>query len=64
MEKTVLMIDRFDTDGAFFFCQAPIPLGCLKTPDEVASVVTFLASNESSYLTGITIDVSGDRYLR
>jgi NAD(P)-dependent dehydrogenase (short-subunit alcohol dehydrogenase family) len=41
-----------------------IPLGRLGTPEEVASVVVFLASNESSYITGITIDVSGGRYLR
>ena len=41
-----------------------IPLGRLGTPDEVASVVVFLASDESSYITGITIDVSGGRYLR
>jgi len=27
-------------------------------------VVVFLASEESSYITGITIDVSGGRYLR
>jgi len=26
--------------------------------------VVFLASNESSYITGITIDVNGGRYLR
>ena len=41
-----------------------IPLGRLGTPEEVASVVIFLACNESSYITGITIDVSGGRYLR
>jgi len=41
-----------------------IPLGRLGTPEEVGSVVVFLASNESSYITGITIDVSGGRYLR
>ena len=41
-----------------------IPLGRLGTPEEVASVVVFLASDESSYITGITIDVSGGRYLR
>ncbi len=41
-----------------------IPLGRLGTPQEVASVVVFLASDESSYITGITIDVSGGRYLR
>jgi len=41
-----------------------IPLGRLGTPEEVASVVIFLACNESSYITGITIDVVGGRYLR
>jgi len=41
-----------------------IPLGRLGTPEEVAAVVVFLASNESSYITGITIDVNGGRYLR
>jgi 3-oxoacyl-[acyl-carrier protein] reductase len=41
-----------------------IPLGRLGTPEEVASVVVFLASDESSFITGITIDVNGGRYLR
>jgi len=41
-----------------------IPLGRLGTPEEVASVVVFLVSDESSFITGITIDVNGGRYLR
>jgi NAD(P)-dependent dehydrogenase (short-subunit alcohol dehydrogenase family) len=41
-----------------------IPLGRLGTPEEVASVVVFLASDESSFITGVTIDVNGGRYLR
>jgi NAD(P)-dependent dehydrogenase (short-subunit alcohol dehydrogenase family) len=41
-----------------------IPLGRLGTPQEVASAVVFLASDESSYITGITLDVNGGRYLR
>jgi len=41
-----------------------IPLGRLCTMQDVASTVIFLASDESSYITGITIDVSGGRYLR
>lgn len=41
-----------------------IPLARLGTPQEVASVVVFLASDESSYITGISVDVSGGRYLR
>jgi len=41
-----------------------IPLGRLCTMQDVASAVIFLASDESSYITGITLDVSGGRYLR
>ena len=41
-----------------------IPLGRLGTPEEVASAVVFLASDESSFITGITLDVNGGRYLR
>ncbi len=41
-----------------------IPLGRLGTMEEVASAIVFLASEESSYITGITLDVCGGRYLR
>ena len=41
-----------------------IPLRRLSTPEEIASVVAFLASDDASYITGITVDVSGGRYLR
>jgi len=44
--------------------RSAIPLGRLGTMEEVASVVVFLASDESSFITGITIDVNGGRYLR
>jgi len=40
-----------------------IPLGRLGTPEEIASVVKFLASDTSSYITGATIDVNGGRYM-
>lgn len=36
-----------------------IPLGRLATPGDVAAVVSFLASEEASYLTGVTIPVDG-----
>lgn len=38
-----------------------IPLGRFGEPDEVATVVLFLASDLSSYLTGITIEIAGGR---
>jgi len=43
---------------------AAIPLGRLSTPQEIAAVVVFLASDDAGYITGITVDVSGGRYLR
>lgn len=41
-----------------------IPLRRLSEPAEIASTVVFLATDESSYITGITLDVCGGRYLR
>ena len=38
---------------------AGIPLKRLGTPDEVAAVVEFLASDRASYITGTTIHVNG-----
>jgi NAD(P)-dependent dehydrogenase (short-subunit alcohol dehydrogenase family) len=37
------------------------PLGRPGKPEEVAELITFLASDRSSYMTGTTIDVSGGR---
>ncbi|MCI0601770.1 3-oxoacyl-ACP reductase FabG [bacterium] len=39
------------------------PLGRLGEPEEIANVVAFLLSEESSYMTGSTIIVSGGRML-
>lgn len=38
---------------------AAIPLGRMGTPDEVAKVVSFLASDDSSFVTGIELLVDG-----
>jgi len=40
-----------------------IPLGRLGTPDDIANAALFLASDESSYITGTTIVVDGGQTL-
>jgi len=42
---------------------ARIPLGRFGTAEDVARVVGFLAGPDSSYLTGVTIDVNGGSYM-
>ncbi len=41
-----------------------IPLKRIGKPEEVAKVVAFLLSEDSSYITGATIDVNGGLYIR
>jgi 3-oxoacyl-[acyl-carrier protein] reductase len=39
--------------------KSSIPLGRLGTPDDVANLVCFLASDEAGYITGQTFNVDG-----
>lgn len=41
------------------FTRANIPLGRLGTPDEIAAAIVFLASEESSYMTGQLLVIDG-----
>jgi 3-oxoacyl-[acyl-carrier protein] reductase len=40
-----------------------VPLGRLGTPEDVADLAVFLASDESRHITGQTIHVNGGQYL-
>jgi len=39
------------------------PLGYLAQPEDIADVITFIASEDSRYITGATIDVNGGRLM-
>ena len=38
---------------------AAVPMGRMGTPDEIAKAVSFLASDDSSYINGIELFVDG-----
>ena len=40
-----------------------IPMGRMGTTKEVADTVTFLSSNEASYITGETIHINGGMFM-
>jgi len=46
-------------EGTSDYFKKMIPLGRLGTPDEIASAAVFLASDESSFITGIDLPVDG-----
>ncbi|MBR4332994.1 MAG: SDR family oxidoreductase, partial [Clostridia bacterium] len=41
-----------------------IPMGRIAKPEEIASMVIFLAGNQSDYMTGATLDATGGMLMR
>ncbi len=54
---------RMITGGDWRNFLATIPLGRIGDVKEVAKVAVFLASDDSSYLTGETIDINGGQFM-
>ena len=55
---------RFTAKEAFDNTVKTIPLGRAGTPDDVARVIRFLVSEDSAYLVGETIDITGGLHVR
>ena len=51
--------DPAQTDELYSALAANVPLGRVAEPAEIASVALFLASSDSSYITGSNLDVDG-----
>jgi NAD(P)-dependent dehydrogenase (short-subunit alcohol dehydrogenase family) len=48
-----------DLDGVFRLFTKDIPLRRLASPDEIASICSFLASDDSSFVTGTVLPTDG-----
>jgi 3-oxoacyl-[acyl-carrier protein] reductase len=55
---------RFTTPDAFAAIEKTVPLGRAGTPEEVARVIAFLASDDAAYLVGETIEINGGLFMR
>jgi NAD(P)-dependent dehydrogenase (short-subunit alcohol dehydrogenase family) len=51
------------TDESEAALAAGIPIGRTATTEEVAAVMTFLSSEDASYLTGTTVDINGGSHI-
>lgn len=56
-------IDTEMTRDFTHFNPETVPLRRSGKPEDVADVITFLASDSSRYITGVTIDVNGGQYM-
>jgi len=62
MVKTEMVKRLLDTKLEFYLSR--IPLGRIAEPEEIASIVTFLASDAASFMTGTTLDATGGLMMR
>lgn len=53
-----------DYDAALTAIKAKHPIGRMAKPEEVASVIAFLASSDASFMTGLAVPIDGGRSIR
>ena len=53
------VLDQQQTEEFWKNALKAIPMGGMGSPDEIAKAVSFLASDDSSYITGIELFVDG-----
>ena len=62
MVDTDLLVGKIDDAGKQRVAEA-IPLGRLATAGDIANACLFLASDQSAYITGLVLDVSGGMHI-
>ena len=62
MVETALLVGKIDDAGKRRVADA-IPLGRLAVPADIANACLFLVSDQSAYITGVVLDVSGGMHI-
>ena len=62
MADTELLVGKIDDAGKCRVAES-IPLGRLATANDIANACLFLASDQSAYITGVVLDVSGGLHI-
>ena len=62
MVDTALLVGKIDDAGKLRVAEG-VPLGRLATPTDIANACLFLASDQSAYITGVVLDVSGGLHI-
>ena len=58
----VARLSGISTDEVYMKSVESIPLGCVASPEEIAGMVAYFASDKASYVTGTTISMDGGHY--
>ncbi len=59
LAKTIAIQEESNVEDVYMKWSLRVPLGRLANPEEIAKVVVFLISDESSYINGASIPVDG-----